>query len=102
MLIDQRHTTDNRQHIIVGAKARSRRIDVTHVEAFLSLMADVEATHGYLVPSFAHMASRRRPNAARNRPFQFACCHLIVWRTSTHRSGQDVVTAAFSGTAIRL
>lgn len=49
VLIDERHNTDNRQRIIVDAKARNRKIDVTHVEAFRSLMEDVEATHGYLV-----------------------------------------------------
>ncbi len=65
VLIDQRHTTDNRQRIIVDAKARSRRIDVTHVEAFRGLMADVEATHGYLVcpHGFTPAAERRAQEA---------------------------------------
>lgn len=61
VLIDQRHTTDNRQRIIVDAKARGRRIDVTHVEAFQGLMADVEATHGYLIcPHGYSPAAERR------------------------------------------
>lgn len=49
VLIDERHTTENRQRIIVDAKARGRQIDVTRVEAFRGLMEDVEASHGYLV-----------------------------------------------------
>lgn len=61
VLIDARHDTDNRQRIIVDAKARARRIDVTHVEAFRGLMDDVGATHGYLVcpHGYTHAAERR-------------------------------------------
>lgn len=49
VLIDRRHDTDNSQRIIVDAKKRNRKIDVTHVEAFKGLMEDVGARHGYLV-----------------------------------------------------
>lgn len=49
VLIDARHTTENKNRIIVDAKIKSRKVDVTHVEAFIGLMDDVEATHGYLV-----------------------------------------------------
>ena len=49
VLIDTRHTRDTSRRIIVDAKRRRRKIDVTHVEAFLGLMEDVDATHGYLV-----------------------------------------------------
>lgn len=65
VLIDQRHTTDNRRRIIVDAKVRTRKIDVTHVEAFRGLMDDVEATHGYLVcpTGFTPAALRRAQEA---------------------------------------
>jgi hypothetical protein len=49
VLIDARHNTDNSRRVIVDAKRRRRKIDVKDVEAFLGLMRDVEATHGYLV-----------------------------------------------------
>jgi hypothetical protein len=49
VLIDARHDTDNTRRIIVDAKNRKRKIDVTDVEALLGLMKDVNATHGYLV-----------------------------------------------------
>ena len=48
-LIDSRHDTDNSRRIIVDAKKRTRKVDITHVEAFQGLMEDVGATHGYLV-----------------------------------------------------
>lgn len=54
VLIDLRHDTDNRRRIIIDAKARSRPVDVTHVEAFRGLMEDVEATHGYLICPSGH------------------------------------------------
>lgn len=54
VLIDSRHDTDNSRRIIVDAKKRSRKIDVTHVEAFRGLMEDVGATHGYLVCPSGH------------------------------------------------
>src|SRR5258708_16421229 len=54
VLIDARHTRDDSRRIIVDAKRRKRKIDVTHVEAFLGLMEDVGATHGYLVCPAVH------------------------------------------------
>ena len=48
-LIDARHDTDNSRRIVVDAKKRKRKIDVTDVEALEGLMKDVGATHGYLV-----------------------------------------------------
>ncbi|MFY3854340.1 restriction endonuclease [Achromobacter xylosoxidans] len=60
VLIDMRHDTDNSRRIIIDAKARSRRIDVTHVEAFRGLMEDVGATHGYLVCPHGHTAAAQR------------------------------------------
>jgi hypothetical protein len=59
-LIDLRHDTDNSRRIIIDAKARSRRIDVTHVEAFRGLMEDVGATHGYLVCPRGHTPAAER------------------------------------------
>lgn len=60
VLIDMRHETDNSRRVIIDAKARSRKIDVTHVEAFLGLMADVGATHGYLVCPHGYTAAAQR------------------------------------------
>lgn len=60
VLIDLRHDTDNSRRIIIDAKARSRRIDVTHVEAFRGLMEDVGATHGYLVCPQGHTEAAQR------------------------------------------
>jgi hypothetical protein len=61
VLIDFRHDTDNTRRIIVDAKRRTRKIDVTDVEAFRGLMDDVDATHGYLVcPSGHTKAAERR------------------------------------------
>jgi hypothetical protein len=54
VLIDARHDLDNTHRIIVDAKKRARKLDVTDVEAFRGLMADVGATHGYLVSPAAH------------------------------------------------
>jgi len=54
VLIDSRYDTDNRRRIIVDAKNRSRKIDVTDVEAFRGLMEDVGATHGYLISPSGH------------------------------------------------
>jgi hypothetical protein len=65
VLIDPRHTTDNRTRVIIDAKIRARRIDVTHVEAFRGLMGDVNATHGYLVCPNGHTkAAERRAQEA--------------------------------------
>ncbi len=65
VLIDSRHTTDNRTRVIIDAKMRTRRVDVTHVEAFLGLMADVGATHGYLIcpHGYTPAAERRAQDA---------------------------------------
>ncbi|HCT7101458.1 restriction endonuclease [Pseudomonas aeruginosa] len=61
VLIDSRHDTNNKNRIIIDTKIRTRRIDVTHVEAFLGLMTDVGATHGYLVcPNGYTKAAERR------------------------------------------
>ena len=49
VLIECGHDTDNSKRIIVDAKRRRRKIDVTHVEAFEGLVKDVDATHGLLV-----------------------------------------------------
>lgn len=51
VLIDARHDTDNTRRVIVDAKHRQRKVDVKDVEAFLGVMKDVTATHGYLVTS---------------------------------------------------
>ena len=66
VLIDDRHNTDNSRRIIVDAKKRARPLDVTDVEAFLGLMDDVRATHGYLVSSSGHSkaAEKRAQEAA--------------------------------------
>lgn len=60
VLIDARHDTDNTRRIIVDAKNRKRKIDVTDVEAFLGLMKDVNATHGYLVSSAGHTSAAEK------------------------------------------
>jgi hypothetical protein len=60
VLIDVRHDTDNSRRIIIDAKAQGRRIDVIHVEAFIGLMKDVGATHGYLVCPHGHTATAQR------------------------------------------
>jgi len=61
VLIDARHNTDNANRIIVDAKKRKRKLDVSDVEAFRGLMEDVEATHGYLVcPAGYTKAAERR------------------------------------------
>jgi Restriction endonuclease len=54
VLIDARHDTDDSRRIIVDAKRRKRKIDVTDVEAFRGMMDDVGATHGYLVCPMGH------------------------------------------------
>src|SRR5262245_38857764 len=60
VLIDSRHDTDNSRRVVVDAKKRRRKIDVTHVEAFLGLMDDVCATHGYLVCPTGHTDAAER------------------------------------------
>lgn len=65
VLIDSRHASDDARRLIVDAKVRVRRIDVTHIEAFLGLMSDVNATHGYLVcPSGYTKAAEQRAQSA--------------------------------------
>lgn len=61
VLIDSRHQSDASQRIVVDAKRRARKVDVSDVEAFLGLMNDVAATHGYLVsPAGYTKAAQRR------------------------------------------
>ena len=65
VLIDARHETDNTRRIVVDAKNRKRKIDVTDVEALLGLMKDVNATHGYLAsPSGYTKAAEKRAQMA--------------------------------------
>ena len=61
VLIESRHQLDSSRRIIVDAKRRSRKIDVTHVESLHGLMVDAGATHGYLVcpMGFSEAAQRR-------------------------------------------
>lgn len=60
VLVDARHDTDNSRRIIVDAKKRRRKVDITDVEAFLGLMEDVGATHGYLVCPVGHTKAAER------------------------------------------
>ena len=61
VLIDLRHDTDNSRRVIVDAKMRTRKVDISDVEAFRGLMEDVAATHGYLVcPEGYSKAAERR------------------------------------------
>ncbi|TJV18008.1 restriction endonuclease [Mesorhizobium sp.] len=65
VLIDARHDTDNSRRIIVDAKKRKRKVDVTDVEAFRGLMEDVGATHGYLICPVGHTrAAEKRAQMA--------------------------------------
>jgi hypothetical protein len=63
-LIDSRHDTDNSRRIVVDAKKRRRKVDVTHVEAFRGLVEDVGGTHGILVcpAGYTDAALRRAQN----------------------------------------
>jgi hypothetical protein len=60
VLIDARHVTDNTRRIIVDAKRRARKINVSDVEAFRGVMEDVRATHGYLVSSAGYTRTAER------------------------------------------
>jgi hypothetical protein len=60
VLIDSRHDSNRYERVIIDAKLRKRPIDVTHVEAFQGLMADVGATHGYLVCSSGYTKAAER------------------------------------------
>jgi hypothetical protein len=71
VLIDARHDTDNSRRIIVDAKKRRRKIDVTDVEAFRGLMEDVGATHGYLICPVGHT------KAAENRAQMVVSIRLV-------------------------
>jgi hypothetical protein len=65
VLIDSRHDTDNTRRVIVDAKKRKRKIDVREVEAFLGVMEDVAATHGYLISPSGHTkAAEKRAQMA--------------------------------------
>lgn len=65
VLIETRHESDNSRRIVVDAKKRSRKIDVTDVEAFIGLMGDIGATHGYLVCTAGHTsAAEQRAQSA--------------------------------------
>jgi hypothetical protein len=64
-LVDVRHDTDNSRRIVVDAKQRKRKIDVTDVEALEGLMKDVGATHGYLVSNSGYTkAAEKRAQLA--------------------------------------
>lgn len=61
VLIDSRHRSDVGRRIIVDAKKRTRKVDISDVEAFLGMMSDVSASHGYLVsPAGYTKAAERR------------------------------------------
>lgn len=60
VVMDLRHDSDNSRRVIVDAKKRTRKIDVTHVEALRGLMEDVGATHGYLVCPVGHTKAAER------------------------------------------
>lgn len=65
VLIDARHDADSTRRIIVDAKQRKRKIDVTDVEALRGLMDDVGATHGYLICPAGHTkAAEKRAQMA--------------------------------------
>lgn len=65
VLIDSRHDTENQNRIIIDAKIKSRKIDINNVEAFIGLMDDVGATHGYLIcpNGFTKSAEQRAQDA---------------------------------------
>lgn len=60
VLIDARHDSDSSRRIVVDAKRRKRKVDVTDVEALQGLMDDVGATHGYLVCPVGHTKAAER------------------------------------------
>jgi hypothetical protein len=67
VLIDARVAEDVLRRVIVDAKFRRRKIDVTDVEAFEGMMKDCRAQRGLLVCSngFTEAALRRAQEAAR-------------------------------------
>ncbi|AOO83427.1 hypothetical protein BHK69_25955 [Bosea vaviloviae] len=65
VLIDSRHDNDPSRRVVVDAKKRKRKIDVTDVEAFRGLMEDVGASHGFLVCPAGHTkAAEKRAQLA--------------------------------------
>ena len=65
VLIEARHEPDASRRVVVDAKNHKRKVDVPDVEAFLGLMADVGATHGYLVCSTGYTkAAEKRAQMA--------------------------------------
>jgi hypothetical protein len=83
VLIDARHDRDVRRRIIVDAKKRKRKIDVTHVEAFRGLMEDVAATHGYIVCPAGHTKAAERRAQERVRICLLPLEHLQSFDPST-------------------
>lgn len=59
-VIDVRHDTDNSRRIVIDAKKRNRKVDITHVESLRGLMEDTGATHGFLVCPFGHTKAAER------------------------------------------
>lgn len=60
VLIESRHDTDSARRIIVDAKNRTRKINISDIEAFQGLMLDVGATHGYLISPNGHTKSAEK------------------------------------------
>jgi hypothetical protein len=65
VLVDARWGDDLSRRIIFDAKRRSRKVDVTDVEAFEGLMRDVRASRGVLVctKGYSDAAARRAEQA---------------------------------------
>ena len=78
--------------VVVDCKHRSRRLDVTHVECFIGLLEDVDATHGLLVTprGYSEAAMRR----AHNHPKQIL---LDVMNLSDLRQYQGFLGIPYSG-----
>jgi hypothetical protein len=91
VLIDTRHDTDNTRRIAVDAKKRSRKIDVTDVEAFLGLMQDVSATHSYLVTSagYTETAEKRAQQSVSMRIVPVGRLENFDPSTWPHYKGSD-------------
>jgi len=83
VLIESRHDTDRSRRIIVDAKRRRRKIDVTQVEAFEGLMKDVGAAHGYLVCPMGHT------EAAQRRAQKGISVRLLPWEDLRFFAPQD-------------
>jgi len=91
VLIDLRHDTDNTSRTIVDAKMRTRKIDVTNVEAFQGMMEDVGAKHGVLVcpHGFTKAAEKR---ASKN-----VSIHLIPLEALEHFDPSQMEKCAIDG-----